>query len=115
MEVYSQLVESLENCDALCNNCVTSSLDEDNIQPLSACIKLSIDCADICHLALKLLTRDSSHTVSAVELCMTICGECAAECEKHDYDQCRLSTRACRQCESHCRIYLEQVAEPDTT
>jgi len=112
MDVYSELVDSLEKCDAACNNCAISSLDEDDRKPMSDCIKLSLECADVCHLALRLLARDSTHAVSTVKLCMTICGECATECEKFEYDQCRLSARACRRSEKQCSIYLEHVAEP---
>ena len=111
MDVYSELVESLENCVASCNNCASSCLDEENVQEMTACIKLDLDCGDVCHMALKLLARDSNHAVSVVQLCMGICAECAAECEKHDHDHCQLCAEACRRCEEHCRNYLEQMAE----
>lgn len=113
MDVYSELVESLENCVAACNNCASSCLDEGDIQRLTACIKLDLDCADACHIALKLLARDSNHAISVVELCMDICAECAAECEKHEHDHCRLCAKSCRRCEDRCRRYLDQVAEPE--
>lgn len=111
MEVYSELVESLEKCDAACSNCAISSLELDDRHSMSDCVKFCLDCADICHLALRLLARDSSHAVSAVKLCMTMCDECATECEKYEYDHCRLSAEACRRSEKQCRIYLVQVAE----
>jgi len=114
MDVYSELVESLENCDAVCSDCAVSSLDEEDNKAMSDCIKLSLDCADVCHLALRLLARDSSYVVSAVKLCMNMCDECATEYERHEHDQSRLCYQACRQCETHCRNYLEQAAEPES-
>lgn len=113
MDVYSQLVESLENCIAACNNCAASCLDEDNVQAMINCIKLDLDCADVCQIALKLLARDSRHANSVIELCKEICEECAAECENHEYDHCQQCANACRRCEDRCRNYLEQVSEPD--
>ena len=108
METYSELVESLENCVAVCNNCAASCLNEDNMQSMADCIRLDLDCADICQLTLKLLARDSKQMTSAVELCRDICAECAAECGKHEYDHCQLCADSCRRCEDLCKRYLEK-------
>lgn len=108
MDVYSELVESLENCVAACNNCAASCLDEDNIESMTECIKLDLDCGDACHLTLKLLARDSNHAIAMVELCKDICAECAAECEKHDQDHCKLCAMACNRCAERCQNYIEK-------
>lgn len=113
MDVYSELVESLENCVAACHNCAASCLEEENVYSMRECIKLDLDCADVCHMALKLLARDSSHAVSVVKLCMGICAECAAECEKHEHDHCQQCAKACRRCEDQCGNYLDRITEPD--
>ena len=110
MEVCSELVESLEKCDAACNNCAISSLENMDRKPMSNCIKLNLHCAEVCQLALRLLAGNSSQVVSAVELCMALCDECATSCEAYEYDLCRLSAEACRQTEKHCSMYLEQAA-----
>lgn len=112
MEIYSELIESLENCVASCNNCAASCLGEDNVKALAGCIRLNLDCADTCHLALKLMARDSNHAASVVELCKDICSECAAECEKHEHDHCQLCANACLRCADHCTNYLDQVEQP---
>lgn len=110
MDAYSELVEALEKCDAACNNCAISSLEEVDLKLITTCIKLNLHCAEVCHFALRLLARDSSHAASAVKLCMTMCNECATESEKFDYDQCQLSAEACRRSEKQCSMYLEQAA-----
>lgn len=114
MDVYSELVESLENCVAACNNCASSCLNEDNVRSMAECIKLNLDCADACHLTLKLLARDSNHAMAVVELCKDICAECAAECEKHEQDHCRQCAKACQRCEMNCNNYISQVTETVT-
>jgi len=81
---------------------------------MSNCIKLNLHCAEVCHLAMRVVARDSDHAVSAVELCVNICAECATECEKYEYEQCLLSAEACRRTEAHCRNYLKQAAEPES-
>lgn len=112
MDVYSELVESLEICVAVCNNCVASCLDEENVQSMTECIKLDLDCADACHLTLKLLARDSNHAMVAVKMCRDICVECAAECEKYDHDHCQQCAKACRRCDDHCKNYIEKFTQP---
>lgn len=111
MGIYSELVESLEKCSAACKNCAISSLQDVDRKPMSTCIKLNLHCAELCHLALSLLERDSDQASSAVKLCMAMCDECATECENYEYDQCRLSAEACRITEKNGTVYLEQAAE----
>lgn len=107
MDVYSELVESLEDCVAACNNCAASCLNEDDVQMMTECIKLDLDCADTCNLTLKLLARDSHHKMSIVEICKEICNECAAECQKHNHEHCKQCATACERCAEKCGNYLE--------
>lgn len=113
MDVYSELVESLESCVAACNNCAASCLNENEVQSMTECIKIDLDCADVCHLTLKLLARDSKHVASAVELCKNICEECAVECKKHEHDHCQICAEKCRQCANDCSKYLDKVPESE--
>lgn len=108
MKKHRELLNTLTNCIAECENCASSCLEEDNPKALAACIKLNKDCADICNLAIKFLSRDSKKTISAIGICADICAECAKECEKHDHDHCIDCAEACRQCEQSCRAYLNQ-------
>ena len=73
MGTYSELVESLEKCVEACSNCAASCLNEEDVQTMTTCIKLDLDCADACQLALNLLARNSNHAKSAVEFCKYIC------------------------------------------
>jgi len=114
MEVYSELVESLKNCDAACKNCAISCVEEEDIEKMSNCIKLNLHCAEVCHLALSLVIRDSEYAESAVELCINICAESATECDEYEHDQCLISAEACRRTAAHCRNYLEQAAKPES-
>lgn len=101
-----ELINSLSNCVIACEHCASSCLEEDNVKMMARCIKLDHDCADICNLAMKYLSRNSEDTNSVVELCATICAKCAEECEKHDHDHCKECAEACRNCEESCREFL---------
>ena len=34
---------------------------------------------------------------------------CAAECEKHDHDHCKLCAQMCRECAADCRVAAESI------
>lgn len=108
MDIHSELVESLEKCISACNYCAAACLEEDNVESLTECIRLNLDCADTCYWSLQLLTRDSDYLMDVMEICKNICAECAAECEMHEHDHCRECADACTGCEEHCRNYINQ-------
>lgn len=114
MDIRSELIESLEKCVTACNHCAASCLDEENVKAMADCIKLDLDCADVCQMTLKLLVRDNTSAITIVQFCSDICAECASECEKHEHDHCQQCAEACRNCEEKCKTYLDRVAEPNT-
>jgi hypothetical protein len=100
-----QLVETLNTCAATCHYCANACLGEDDIKMLTACIRLNMDCAEICTATATLLARNSEHGEHLLKECAEICGLCAAECEKHadHMDHCRICAEVCRSCEEACK------------
>lgn len=73
---------------------------------LSKCIKIDIDCAEICSLTASLLARVSEHGNHLVKESMEVCNACAEECDKHaemGMEHCRMCAEACRACADACR------------
>ena len=96
-------MEALSNCAAECNHCATACLDEQDVKMLARCIKLDIDCADICLLTASYVARDSEHANHLLKECAEICEACAEECEKHAHmEHCRKCAEACRHCAEAC-------------
>ena len=105
-EKNTKLLEALNNCANECNHCATACLDEQNVNELTKCIKLDLDCADICTLTTALLARGSAHGKHILKECAEICNNCADECEKHaamGMDHCRKCAEACRACAAACQ------------
>lgn len=103
MKNQSQLLEVLSACITACENCAASCLEEENIQHLVKCIKTDIDCADICTVTYRFVSRHSSRSSAILTMCANICDACADECEKHDMDHCRECAKRCRECAEACR------------
>jgi hypothetical protein len=85
------------------------------VADLAKCIRIDLDCADICATTGKVLSRltayDPATTRALVEACRTACKACAEECEKHAdmRDHCQICAEACRRCEDACAALLTSL------
>ncbi len=104
-------VHHLMYCAKMCRSCADASLAEK--MDMTQCIRLCLDCADICdatgNVALRQTGNDAQTLREILELCARACDECAAECEKHDFEHCKLSAQMCRECAADCRVAAESV------
>lgn len=111
MNNFKEIIDSLSNCEIECERCAALCLEEENVKELSKCIKLNRDCADICSLGIKFLTRQSGLLQSVISVCADLCALCAEECEKHDHKHCERCAAVCRECEELCKQYLDSARQ----
>ena len=52
-------IEECYSCAQTCTSCADACLAEDNIKSLTQCIRLDLDCADVCNITGQ--DRNSSH------------------------------------------------------
>jgi len=103
-EKNKELISMLNECAAECNHCTSACLDEQDVKMLTKCIKLELDCAEICRLATSFLSRGSDHAVHILKECAEICDACATECEKHSHmEHCKKCAEVCRKCAEACQ------------
>lgn len=101
----SDLQIRLHECLVACESCANQCLKE-NAAIKEQCIRTDLDCAEICSLTLRLLSRDSAMASKMIDLCIDICDKCAIECEKHDDDHCQHCAKQCRKCIEVCKSFL---------
>ena len=102
-EKNKALIETLYNCATECSHCAMACLDEQDVKMLATCIKLNIDCADICRLTASLLSRGSDYGTHLLEECAEVCDACAEECEKYSHlEHCKKCAEVCRHCAEEC-------------
>jgi len=111
MENYKDLIRQLTDCAITCEQCATACLNESNVQAMTNCIKLDRDCTDVCHMAAKLLIRDSVIGRQFLLICEEMCRKCAEECAKHDMDHCQRCAEACRNCADACHEHHEPILQ----
>lgn len=93
-----------------CINCANLDLNEQDIKMLSRCIRLDLDCAPICFLAMEAMARDSDYAKQICKLCAEICNACAEECEKHTHmAHCRKCAASCRKCAIECNNIVNLI------
>lgn len=84
-------------------------------QELTHCIRLNLDCADICTAAGAMASRRTGSNIevlrAAIQACAEACRACGDECAKHAqmHEHCRICAEACRSCELACREALSDV------
>ena len=110
-ETNTILINCLEECYACaqtCTVCADACIAEEMVAQLRQCIRLTLDCADLCLAAGSLASRRTGGNeqvlIAALQACGTACTTCAGECEKHAemHEHCRICAEACRRCAAAC-------------
>jgi len=110
-DVLAAAIDALSDCVQACNADNAADLSEPDVTEMVRCIRLCLDCVDVCTAAMGVLSRqaeyDASLTRPLLESCVAICESCGDECERHAHmPHCRVCAQACRRCEQACRDLL---------
>lgn len=100
---YQSCISACEACADACDHCASACLDEKDASAMARCIRLDMDCAQLCRLAAGYMARGSEHAKAICELCADICEACAEECVQHEHEHCQECADACRRCAQECR------------
>ena len=105
-------IEALIECANTCTQCADACLSEQDVQRLTKCIRLDLDCADVCAATSRVISRqtdyDANVTRPVLEACIAACKSCGDECEAHGAHMahCKVCADSCRRCEKACRTLL---------
>jgi hypothetical protein len=107
-------IDALSDCAQACNADNAADLGEPDVTEMVRCIRLCLDCVDVCTATAWVISRqaeyDASLTRPLLEACVAICKSCGDECERHAHmPHCRVCAQACRRCEQACRELLDAL------
>jgi hypothetical protein len=92
-------IEACSDCAESCTQCADDCLGEESVQDLTTCIRLNLDCADICAATGRVVSRQTGYdpavTSAMLRACVEACGTCADEC---------------RRCEQACGELVAEIA-----
>ena len=100
---YQECITACQQCAAACDYCASACLHEEDVNEMSKCIQLDIECAVVCRTAAQLMSLGSEKAKDACRICSDLCDACANECGKHKHEHCRECAEACRECAEECR------------
>ena len=110
-------IYSVEQCAELCLRCygacvrtaVDQSLKQSGSDERKRCLRLMINCADICKTAADFILSSSDLYEKVCAVCAEVCDACAKRCEEMGgMDDC---TQACRTCAHSCRQVAASQSE----
>jgi hypothetical protein len=105
-------IDALNDCAQACTADADDDLSEPDVAQMVKCIRLCLDCADICMTTSAVASRqtdyDANVTRPLLQACMAACRSCADECEIHAMMRahCGVCAEACRRCERACQDLL---------
>jgi uncharacterized membrane protein len=108
-------IDAITDCAQACIADTDADLSEQNMTEMVRCIRLCLDCADVCTATAGVVSRpadyDANVTKPLLEACVAICKSCGDECQRHArmHEHCRVCAEACQRCEQACRELLESL------
>jgi uncharacterized protein DUF6158 len=106
--VLADTIATLQDCAQTCSACADACLSEPDAAALVACVRLNLDCADVCIATARVLSRSGTTTEALLDACAQICRACADECARHatHHEHCRITAQAARIADQACWEYL---------
>ena len=116
-QLLVRCIEACSECAESCTQCADACLSEESVQDLIKCIRLNLDCADVCATAGRVVSRQTGYDANVVravlQACIPICRSCGDECQihaEHGMEHCRVCAGVCRGCEQACRELLDAIS-----
>lgn len=110
-EKINNIIVTLNYCASECINCAMECLAEQDVKMMVNCIKINLDCAEICKTVSSFLSRNSIHAQHLMKECIEICTNCATQCEQHSHlDHCKKCAEVCRICIAECNSFHAKIA-----
>jgi hypothetical protein len=107
-------IDAISDCAQACTADTDADLGEQDLTEMVRCIRLCLDCTDICAATVGVISRPADYDPDVVrpllQACVAICKSCGEECERHvAMPHCRVCAEACRRCEQACRELLDAL------
>jgi len=111
-DLLAATIDALSDCVQACTADVDADLSEQDLTDMVLCIRLCLECTDICTATVGIISRPALYDADVIrpllEACAASCKSCGDECERHApmHRHCRVCAEACRRCEQACRELL---------
>jgi hypothetical protein len=97
-----QLLELLTRCMTACSRCLHMGVLED--PKMKECIRLAMDCGELCGLTARYIARDSAYGNELLSLCSRVCKACEDACRMQEHVVMQECAEACHACHLACAL-----------
>lgn len=108
-DTLAAAIDALNDCAQACIADVDADLNEPNLTDMVKCIRLCLQCADVCTAAAAVTSRLGEYEADVIRpllvACVASCRSCGDECQRHapTHEHCQVCAEACRRCEQACQ------------
>ncbi|HJW62708.1 MAG TPA: hypothetical protein VJ849_04360, partial [Actinomycetes bacterium] len=78
-------IDALSDCAQACTACADDCLSEETVAELTKCIRLNLDCADVCTATLRVVSRQSDYDANLTRPLLEACVATAIELSRRTY------------------------------
>ncbi|EPY2276410.1 four-helix bundle copper-binding protein [Clostridium sporogenes] len=100
---FQKCIDECNRCAQACYECFKACLDEPDVGARKNCIKILVECAQMCEMSSGIMSMNGQFAKEHCQLCATICDKCAQECEMFKDDHCQKCAQECHTCANECR------------
>ena len=116
VDLLAAAIDAISDCAQACITDTDSDLGEQDVTEMVRCIRLCLNCADVCTATARVISRPADYDADVarplLQACVAICKSCGDECERHAHMQhCQVCAAACRRCEQSCRELLDAMKQ----
>lgn len=114
-EALIAAIDAAYECAQTCESCADACLAEEMVTELRQCIRLNLDCADVCNATATISNRRTGSNEEVIrkmlDACIAACRLCGEECERHakKHEHCRVCAESCRRCQKACEAALRTM------
>lgn len=109
MTAMQRLIDAASACEQACTMCAGSM----GMEGMDRCCAMCMNCADMCNTTMRMMLRpagfDMDSMMAMLQANMVMCTACAAECEQHDIQTCRMCAEACREMARACEAMMASM------
>jgi hypothetical protein len=104
---HEALIQTITQCAKHCSSCAGTCLQEAAISEHADCIRICLECAEVCHSTTLLLVMNSSFSDQALQLCRDICLACMKICSDIPEEHCQQCATACKETAEQCEAVVQ--------
>ncbi len=109
---FDQLLDVLERCMTACEACASENLKVENGISLQRCIRLTLDCGELCGFTARFVARESEFKDILLKQCALVCKACEDECRRHENAASQQCADVCHECHLACALVTSPTTRP---